>query len=562
VVRVSGEGAPAGLRRGGSVARLPKGADLIAGLSIAGLLLPEAVAYSGIAGLPPQAGIIALFAGLVVYGLLGSSRFAIVSATSSSAAVLGAAVSSLASGDGALRAQLAVGIVLAAGVFFLLAAAARLGSITDFISKPVLRGFAFGLAIVIIVGQLSIIVQVHANYPDPLRRVYQLGREIDRWDHLSLLVGASALALLFLLSRWRALPGGLLVIALSIAATVAFDLPGRGLAVVGPVALSLHAPSLTDLQGAGWLRQLELALALVMVLYSESYGSIRSFAVKHGDEVSPNRDLVALGAANVVSGLLLGMPVGAGYSGTAANEAAGARSRWAGGLAAAALLVVALFALPLIAYTPEAVLAAIVIHAVSHALNPSVFRRYFLWHRDRIVAVTAVVAVLWLGVLNGLLVAVAVSLFMLLRRLSVPSVSTLGRLGDSHDFVPQDRLAQARPEPGLLILRPDEPLFFANAERILAEVRRRILAAPEGLEAVIISLEEAYDLDGTSLEALQELGQWMGRAGHALVFARLKPPVLDLLQQAFAPGEHRPVLVERSVDDAVSLARKTVAGTG
>jgi len=537
----------------------PQGADVVAGLSIAGLLLPEAVAYSGIAGLPPQAGIIGLFAGLVVYGLLGSSRFAIVSATSSSAAVLGAAISSLAGGDGALRAQFAVGIVLAAGICFLLAAAARLGSITDYISRPVLRGFAFGLAVVIIVGQLAIMAHVHLAHPDPLRRLYQLGQEFGRWDRLSLLIGALALVLLFALSRWRALPGGLLVIALGIAAARYFDLQHRGVAIVGPIELSLQAPQVTDLLHGGWLRTLELALALVMVLYSESYGSIRSFAVKHDDEVSPNRDLIALGAANLVSGLFGGMPVGAGYSATAANEAAGARSRWAGGVAAAAMLIVALLILPQVAYTPQAVLAAIVIHAVGHALHPSVFRRYFEWQRDRIVVVVAVVAVLGLGVLDGLLVAVAVSLLMMLRRLSVPSVSMLGRLGDSHDFVPLSRLAQARPEPGLLILRPDEPLFFANVERILAEVRRRTLEAKSGLEAVIVSLEETYDLDGTSLEALRDFAAWVHRAGHGLVLARLKPPVLELLQRAFPSGSVSPLLVERSVDDAVRLARKLVA---
>ncbi len=434
-------------------------ADIVAGLSIAGLLLPEAVAYSGIAGLPPQAGIIGLFAGLVAYGLLGSSRFAIVSATSSSAAVLAAAITSLAAGNQDLRLMLAVGVVLVAGVYFILPAWRDLAVSPILSPSRCMRGFAFGLAIVIIVGQCATMVEVIPAYPDPVRRLLQLGQAFAHWNQTSLLVGAVSLALLFLMARWRTIPGGLLVIALGIAATRYFNLPQYGVNTVGPIHLSLHAPQLPQLNRETWLRLVELGLALVMVLYSESYGSIRSFAIKHGDSVAPNRDLLALGAANLLSALFMGMPVGAGYSGTSANEAAGATSRWAGGVAALAMLAVVIFVLPQIAYTPQAVLAAIVIHAVSHALSPGVFKRYFDWHRDRLVTVASVVAVLWLGVLDGLMLSIAVSIAMMMRRVSLSAVSELGRLGASHDFVSLSKLVAARPEPGMLILRPDEPLF-------------------------------------------------------------------------------------------------------
>lgn len=546
----------------GARASRASAADWVAGLSIAGLLLPEAVAYSGIAGLPPQAGIIGLFAGLIAYGLLGSSRFAIVSATSSSAAVLGAAITTLAAGRNELRPHLALALVLLTGLYFMLASMARLGSITDFISKPVLRGFAFGLGIVIVVGQFSTMVQVRPSYPDPVRRLLQLGGHIGQWNLASLLVGLGALCVLFVLSRWRSLPAGLVAIALGVIATRIGHLQDHGVRIVGPIQLSLHAPGIAELRRDEWLRLAELALALVMVLYSESYGSIRSFALKHGDEIQPNRDLLALGASNLLSGLFLGMPVGAGYSATAANEAAGAASRWSGGVAALAMLLVVLFILPLIAYTPEAVLAAIVIHAVSHSLSPAVFRRYFAWKRDRLVAAAAVAAVLWLGVLDGLMIAIAVSVLMMLRRLSVSTISELGRLGDSHDFVSSTRLVQARPEPELLILRPDEPVFFANAERLFAEVRRRTLEADASVRAVIVSLEETYDLDGTSVEALQDLATWMRKAHRQLVLARLKPPVLELLQNALDGDAQGPLLVDRSVDDAVKMARAAIQGGG
>jgi MFS superfamily sulfate permease-like transporter len=296
-----------------------------------------------------------------------------------------------------------------------------------------------------------------------------------------------------------------------------------------------------------------------MVLYSESYGSIRSFALKHGDPVAPNRDLLALGASNLASGVFLGMPVGAGYSATSANEAAGARSRFAGGTAALVLLAVVVLILPSIALTPEPVLAAIVINAVRHSLRPAVFRPYFAWHRDRLVAIASVVAVLWLGVLDGLLVAIAISLMMLLRRLSESTIGTLGRLGDGHDFVNMADHPDAKPVQGLLILRPDEPLFFANVDRILAHARHSISVAGPSIHGVVISLEESFDLDSSCVESLLEFFDWAAGEQRRLVLARLKHPVHELLNKVVPSGPLAPILVGLSVDDAVRIAQQREA---
>jgi MFS superfamily sulfate permease-like transporter len=528
--------------------------DAVAGISIAGLLLPEAVAYSGIAGLPPQAGIIALFAGLACYGLLGTSRFAIVSATSSSAAVLGAATVSLAGSDATLRLTLAAGLVLVTGAYFVLAGIARLGNVTNFIAKPVLRGFSFGLALVIILRQVATIVGVHPATSDLPRFVVGLIGTFAAWNWAGAAVGATALGLLFVIGRMRHVPGGLIAIALGIAATHWLDLPRHGVSIVGPIHLNLSAPALPVLSRVDWLRLGELGFALVMVLYSESYGSIRGFAIRHGDSVAPNRDLLALGASNLASGLFLGMPVGAGFSGTSANEAAGATSRLAGGIALILLLGVVVTVLPSIALTPEPVLAAIVIHAVSHSLQPAVFRPYFLWHRDRLVAIAAIVAVLWLGVLDGLLAAIAISLMMLLRRLSESSVCELGRLDGGHDFVSIKDHPDAKPVAGLLILRPDVPLFFANVERILVRTREQIAAAGPSVHGVVVSLEETFDLDGSSVEALLAFFDWVAGERKRLVLARLRHPVHELLKKAVPAGPTSPTLIGLSVDDAVRLA--------
>ena len=531
-------------------------ADLVAGVSMAGLLLPEAVAYAGIAGLPPQAGLLALFAGLAVYGLIGRSRFAIVSATSSSAAVLGAATLSLAGHDAVLRGALAAGLVLATGLAFLAAGAMRLGTICSFISKPVLRGFSFGLALVIIVKQLPKLAGVHTSADAAPAVAWQLLAQAAQWNWSAMALGMASLGALKLLARLPRLPGALLVIAAGIAAAQGLGLSAHGVAAVGRIDLALSAPSLPTLSQGQWVSIAELALALVLLVFAESYGAIRTMANRHGDVVDPNRDLLALGATNLLSGLIHGLPVGAGFSATAANEAAGAtsaKSAWIAGLVVLALVALCL---PWIELTPEPVLAAVVIHAVSHTLSLSAFRPYFAWRRDRFVVVAAAVAVIALGVLNGLLAGIGISLAMTLRGLSEPRMSELGRRREGHDYLGLQHDGVV-PLAGVLILRPEAPLFFANVERMLAEMRTRIAAASP--RAFVLSLEETPDLDGTTIEALTAFTAEQGAAGRATVLARLKDPVLALLQTAMA-GQVGTVLEAGSVDDAVaSLAAVSVA---
>jgi len=534
--------------------------DLVAGLAVAGLLVPEAVAYSSIAALPPEYGVIALLAGLTCYGLVGRSRFAIVSATSSSAAVLAAATASLASGDAGLRLALATGLVLLTGVFFLVAGFARMGAISAFIAKPVLRGFTFGLALVIIVRQLPNILGVHAQHADILHYSLDLVDQFSRWNPAGVGTGLAALVLLFLLKPYRRIPASLLAIVLGIAAQAVWGLDQHGVALVGNIDLQFKVPSVPELARDEWLRLGELAFAMVFVLYAESYGSVRSFALKYGDPVSADRELLALGLSNLASGLFAGMPVGAGYSATSANEAAGARSRRAAWVAALAVLAVVLTLLPYVALTPAPVLAAIVIYAVSHTLNLAALRVYFRWRRDRLVVLFAIAAVLLLGILDGLLAAVGASLLMTLRDLSRHKVSVLGRLGQGHDFVDIAAHPEAKPVPGVLIMRPETPLFFANVEQMLAIVRQQI-ETPDAVKTLILSLEDSPDLDGSSIESLVELAAFARGHGIELLLARLHDPARAVLTRAAIPNLPASALTNWSVDDAVSraLGRKTDA---
>jgi len=525
--------------------------DLLAGCAIAGLLLPEAVAYANIGNVPPQAGIVALIAGLALYGVIGNSRFAVVSATSSSAAVLAAVTLAASGGDPAARLLIGAGIVILTGAFFLIASVARLGAMSDFIAKPVLRGFTFGLAITIALKQCGLALHVSPAQSDAPRYLWGLLQASRQWHLYGGALAIVALGVLYAMRRWPRVPAQLVVIVLAILLGHAVDLAHFGIAQVGHIDFAHTDFAVPDLTRRQWMRCGELAFAMMLIVYAESYGSIRGFALKHDDPFSPNRDLAALGASNLLSGLFGGMPVGAGYSATSANEAAGAQSRLAAWCAAVVIAVMVALLLPQIALIPEPVLAAIVIHAVSHTINPRVFAPYMKWRRDRFTALGACLAVLVLGVLDGLLLSIAVSVLWTLRKLSEPNVSVLGRLGDTHDFVDMATHPNAQPVPGILIVRPEAPLFFANVERVLTYLRT--LAASQGGDAqhTIISLEESADVDGSTIEALQVYAAEIRRAGNQLVLARLKPCALRALSRATTEALPLDAMHELSVDACV-----------
>lgn len=526
--------------------------DLIAALSVAGLLLPEALAYSSIAHLPAQAGVVALLAGLVVYAMLGSSRFAVVAATSSSAALLSASVAPLLLANAGSRMGLSAALVLLTGLALMLAAAARLGAVSGLVARPVLRGFAFGLALTIVIHQWPVIVALKPQSAQVLGTAIELASRVREWHGPSVVLGLGALACLWALQRWRRLPAALLVLGGGVA--LAHAPWFSGVARVGEIRLLFGAPSVPELSEIAWLRLGELAFAMVLMLFAESYASIRNAALRHGDPFMPDRDLLALGAANLVSGLFQGMPVAAGFSATAANEASDPKTRLAGALAAAVVLLAVLQLMPLVAWIPEPVLAAVVVHAVSHSLNPAVFKPYLAWRRDRLVAMAAVLAVLLLGVLDGLLVAVGASLMLALRDLSRAKVTELVRLHGGHAFVDRAAHPAEAPEADLLILRPEAPLFFASADGLMQAIAERLAAQP-GAGTLILSLEESPDLDSSGVEALRDLSSRLATEGRRLRLTRVREPVIALLLRAGLPGLDAEAIGAPSVDDAVRAAR-------
>jgi MFS superfamily sulfate permease-like transporter len=531
--------------------------DLPAGVCVAGLLLPEAVAYAGLAHLPVVHALTALLVGLGLYALFGSSRFAIVSPTSSTATLAAAATVSLQPGahpaTAGAYAALLLALVLVAGVFLVLLALTRQGQLSAFVSRPVLRGFAFALAITIVIKQLpdALGVALPAGLGgDPFHVLAFIGSHTAQWHLPTLAVALAAGAGVVVLRRWPQLPASMLVIGAAIGAAHALDLNALGVQEVGAVARPSWQLALPELALTQWLQVSQLAFGLVVLVFAESWGSIRSLALAHGDTVDANRELLVLGACNIGAALLQGMPLGAGFSASSANAAAGATSRWAGVVALLVCLLALAVALPALHLLPRPVLAVAVISALWHALNPRPLVDVWRMNRDRALIVGAVAAVLAFGVLYGMLVAIGLSLIAALGRFSQPVVHELGELGATRNYVLLEGHPGTATVPGLLILRPEEPLFFASAERVVSDVMARVRAR-NGLHTVILSLEESSDLDSTALECLLELDRRLAQSGATLVLSRVKDPVRELLGRWDAHGLGADTRMFWSVDDAV-----------
>ncbi|MCE4535732.1 STAS domain-containing protein [Pelomonas sp. P7] len=530
-------------------------ADLAAGLCVAGLLLPEAVAYAGLAGAPVSHGFAAVLVGLAAYALLGRSRDAIVAPTSSSASLAAAAAAGLA---GIGHADALIALTLATGAVLLVLAAARQGQLSAFVSRPVLRGFAFALALTIVIRQLPDVLGLPPPPAlDPLRLLGWVLARADDWQGLSLLVAGASGALIALLRRRPAWPASLIALAVAIAATRWLDLPARGLAVVGAVVPPSFSPHLPSLSRDAWLRVAELSVGLVVLLFAESWGSMRSLALRRGDALNADRELFALGAANLASGLLQGMPVGAGFSASAANHGAGAQSRRAGLVACLVVALAIAVALPALQWLPRPVLGVAVIAALWHALSPRPLAATWRLGRDRLLVVGAVVAVLALGLLHGMLAAVALSIVEALRRFSQPVLHELAALPGTRNFVNRIDHPEAEVVAGALILRPQEPLFFASAERVVAEAAARLSASGAG--TLVLSLEESGDLDSTAFECLLELDLRLAGRGQRLLLARVKEPVRALLQASAPAGLGREERLFWSVADAAAAVTSTPA---
>jgi high affinity sulfate transporter 1 len=511
--------------------------DAIAGLTLWGLVVPEGMAYAGIAGLPPQAGLYTLVASLLLYALLGTSRHLSVGGTSATAALLASSVAAAlvasayaTASDPQTYQAYAAAFVLVTGLVFLVAGVARLGFITQFLSKPVMGGFVVGLAVFVTVGQLDKLFGVEKPEGNTVEKLVGIVRELPAASLATFAVGALALAALAVLPRLsRRLPAGLVVLFGAIALSSALDLAGHDVAVVGTLPQGLPTPALPVVPLADYLGMVLPAIGVLLVAFSESLGVAHEFAEKHGYEIDADQELTAHAFVNLGSGLLGGMLAAGGMSGSAVKEGAGARTQVANLVAWVATIVTLLFLTPLFTSLPEAVLAALIIHAVWHILAS---RKLWRLRREAPIevwfGVLTMAGVLFIDVLQGMMIGLLASLAFVVYRSSRPHLSSLGRVpGVAGAYSDLARHPENAPVPGVLIVRLDAPMYYANAltarDRLKAMIRE---TAPEP-RAVIFDGEGQDDLDLTSADVLKGLVAELRDDGMAVYFANVHAPVLE-----------------------------------
>ncbi|MGC5168058.1 SulP family inorganic anion transporter [Luteimicrobium sp. DT211] len=539
--------------------------DVIAGLTVWAVLVPESLAYATIAGVSPVVGLYSAVPSLILYAAFGSSRHLVVGPMSATAALSASIVGAFAKGDDPLFLTLTTVVALVTGVLCLVAGVVRLGFLASFISEPVLKGFIIGLALTIIIGQVPAGLGVEKGEGNFFEKLWHILTELGdiKWATAALCAGC--LAIILVLRRVAPkIPGSLVVVILGILAVKVFHLDDHGVDIVGHIDAGLPDVGLPD---ATWTQYKDLVgpcLGTMLVGFAEALGAAKTYATRAGYDIDPNRELIGMGAANLGSGLASGMVVNGSLSKTAVNGGAGAKTQVSGLTAAVLTLFTLLFLTALFESLPEATLAAVVIAAVIELVDIAALRR--LWslatpsvralygtaaRYDFYAALAAALGVLLFDTLPGLVIGVILSLLLLLVRGSHARVAVLVR-DDTGAWVDGERAGRlARPAhavDGVLVVRPEAGLFFANAERVRSAVRA--LAAQQNPRLVVVDAETVPFVDVDAAEMLSTLKTDLARTGARLVVARDVGQVRDELRAAL--DEHSQPQLYRDVEDAVA----------
>lgn len=517
-------------------------ADVVAGLTVWAVLIPEALAYATIAGVPPVAGLYAAVPALILYAVAGSSRHLVVGPMSATAALSAAIIAPLAAADASRYIALSVALALATGIVGLLAGLARLGFVSAFISEPVLKGFIVGLALTIMIGQVPGLLGIEKADGDFFAQFWGIVRHVGDTDWRTLAVGGSALLVILALKRWLPLiPGALVAVVGGIAAVAIFGLQDKSVAIVGHIDSGLPSIGLPEhVELHDYLDLLGPAVGVVLIGFAEGLGAAKTYAAKQGYEVDANRELSGLGAANLGAGLCSGMVVNGSLSKTAVNGGAGARTQVSGLVVAVLTVLTLLFLTGLFERLPEAALAAVVIAAVIELVDLAALRRlYMVWtnrlgaiygpvaREDFAAAIAAMLGVLFFGTLPGLVIGIGVSMLLLLYRSSRPQVTSLAR---EHDrWVDSARHPNATKQEAVLVVRVESGLFFANAEHVRHQIERLctedtslvVLDAETSpfidvsATAMLIELRDALDRRATTLRVAHDIGQFRDVLEHS-----------------------------------------------
>jgi len=506
--------------------------DVVAGITAAAVVIPQAMAYATIAGLPVEVGLYTAFIPMVIYAILGTSRPLSFSTTSTISILVASQLALLvADGNPDKLIVAASTLALLVGAFLLLAGIFRMGFIANFISAPVLTGFKAGVGLVILVGQVPKLLGVHFAKGPFFQNILSIFQHLPQSSLPTLLLALGTLALLFGLGRFlpRA-PAPLFAVVLGIAASALLVLKQSGIELVGNIPSGLPTPVLPDLSLIGKLWP--GALGISLMAYIESIAAGRAF-VRHGDrQPVPNRELIALGVANLAGSFLRIIPAGGGTSQTAVNDKAGARTQLAEVVTAVIVLAALLFLSPLFSLMPQATLAAVVVASAIGLLSLKEFRailrvRYaeFWW------AVIAFAGVAVLGTLQGILVAVAISLMTLMYMANHPPIYALGRKPGTDVFRP---LSTEHPEdetfPGLLIVRTEGMMTFASAPRTSDGLRALIDEAKP--QVLLLDFSAVPNIEYTALKLLSDFEEKQREAGITLWLAALNPKALNVLKRS------------------------------
>jgi SulP family sulfate permease len=506
--------------------------DVTAGLIAAAVVIPKAMAFATIAGLPVQVGLYTVFVPMVIYAVLGTSRPLSVSTTTTlailAAAELGEAVPN---GGAAELAMAAATLAILVGAMLVMASLLRLGFVANFISDPVLAGFKSGIGLVIVVDQIPKLLGFHIEKTGFFRDILAMVQHLPQTSSTTAVLALVMLLLMFGLERFvpRA-PAPLIAVAVGIAASGLLGLPHVGVETVGSIPRDL--PSLVrpqlDLAAQMWPG----ALGIALMSFTESIAAARAFAKPGEPRPLPNQELLAIGMANVAGGFFGAMPAGGGTTQTAVNRSAGARTQLAELVTAAAAFATLLLLAPLIALMPNAVLAAVVVVYSVGLIRPAEFRQIIRVRRTEFYwAVIAFAGVAVLGTLKGILVAVIASLLALAYQAYDPPVYALGRKRGTDAFRP---LSDEHPDdeiwPGLLIMRAEGRIFFANAQRVGDKMW--LLIEQTKPSVVLIDFSAVFDIEYTALKMLAEAEERLRRDGITLWLAALTPDVLAMVKRS------------------------------
>jgi len=507
--------------------------DLVAGVSVAAVAVPVAIAYSQLAGVPPVYGLYASILPLVAYALLGTSRQLIVAPDAATCAIIAAVVAPLAGGDHARAVSLTMTLATMTGIVCIVAGLARLGFLTTFLSRPILSGYLNGIAISIVSGQLGKLFGYSLKPAGFFRQMGEFLSRLRETNVITLAVGLSILVGLRLLKHFAPrLPAPILAVAAGIAVAEIFHLGAHHVALVGVIPGGLPAPKAPDLDPRDLEALSSGALGLALISFNSAMVTARGFATKHHYDIDPNQEFIALGAADIGAGVLQGFAVSGADSRTAVNDAAGGKSQVTGLVAAALVVLTLLFLTRPLASLPVTVLAAVLISsaiglfdfpglAALRRMSPFEFRLSLL----------TLFGVITVGVLPGVAVAVGAALAQLVASTSHPHDAVLGRVGGTGDFHDLSRHRDAAPVPALLIFRFDSRLIFVNADRFKIRVRALVAQSRAPVSCVVLDAGSMSTLDSTGAAALTDLRGELAAKGVGLAIADAHGPLRDMLER-------------------------------